>query len=142
MPHITEHQQHERALIEAFMVATVAEEEAQLLNLSSSESSSSSTSSSAKEWSTSASDSSNSSIPFHILDPLPDHIIHALEEFLVMILQDHAIFQNNSSCEQMPVEQQVAITLYRFHHYGNAASAMKVALWAGVSYGTVQDATL
>ena len=37
----------------------------------------------------------------------------------------------------MPVEQQLAIALYRFGHYGNAASTMKVALWAGVGFGTV-----
>lgn len=37
----------------------------------------------------------------------------------------------------MPVEAQLAIALYRFGHYGNAASTMKVALWAGVGFGTV-----
>ena len=38
----------------------------------------------------------------------------------------------------MPVKQQLAIALYRFGHYGNAASTMKVALWAGVGFGTVE----
>ncbi|KAF8992329.1 hypothetical protein BDQ17DRAFT_1432470 [Cyathus striatus] len=56
---------------------------------------------------------------------------------LVSVLQDHPIFYNNSTFEQMPVVQQVAIALYQFRHYGNAASTIKVALWAGVSYGTV-----
>ena len=37
----------------------------------------------------------------------------------------------------MPVEQQLAIALYCFGHYENAASTMKVALWAGVGFGTV-----
>ena len=41
----------------------------------------------------------------------------------------------------MPVEQQLAIALYRFGHYGNAASTMKVALWAGVGCGTVRLVT-
>jgi hypothetical protein len=41
----------------------------------------------------------------------------------------------------MPVEEQLAITLYRFGHYGNAASTMKVALWAGVGYGTIKLVT-
>jgi hypothetical protein len=37
----------------------------------------------------------------------------------------------------MPVEQQLAIALYHYGHYGNAANMMKVALWAGVGFGTV-----
>lgn len=41
----------------------------------------------------------------------------------------------------MPVAEQVAIALYCFGHYGNAASQMKVALWAGVGYGTVSLVT-
>ena len=36
----------------------------------------------------------------------------------------------------MPVEEQVAITLYRFGHYGNAASLQAVANWAGIGKGT------
>ena len=31
----------------------------------------------------------------------------------------------------------MAITLYHFGHFGNAASTLKTALWAGVGYGTV-----
>jgi hypothetical protein len=42
---------------------------------------------------------------------------------------------------QMPIEEQLAIALYRFGHYGNAASTVKVALWAGVGYGTVRLVT-
>jgi hypothetical protein len=42
----------------------------------------------------------------------------------------------------MPIDEQVLITLYRFGHYGNAASTMKVAHWAGVSYGTVRNITI
>jgi hypothetical protein len=30
-----------------------------------------------------------------------------------------------------------AVTLFRFGHFGNDASTMKVALWAMVGYGTV-----
>ena len=47
------------------------------------------------------------------------------------------MFHNNSNNAQMLVEQQLAIALYRFGHYRNAASTMKVALWAGVGFGTV-----
>jgi hypothetical protein len=41
----------------------------------------------------------------------------------------------------MLVEEQMAIALYRFGHYGNGASTMKVALWAGYGYSTVCLAT-
>jgi hypothetical protein len=60
---------------------------------------------------------------------------------LLDAIQDDPVFHNDSSNAQMPVRDQLAIALYRFGHYGNAASVTKVALWAGVSYGTVQNAT-
>ena len=41
----------------------------------------------------------------------------------------------------MPIDQQLAIALYHFGHYGNAASTMKVALWEGAGYGAVQLVT-
>ena len=41
----------------------------------------------------------------------------------------------------MLVAEQVAIALYRFGHHGNAASQMKVALWADVGYGMVSLVT-
>lgn len=56
---------------------------------------------------------------------------------LVDAIRDDEIFQNNSNNSQMPVEEQVVIALYRFGHFGNAASTMKVALQFGVGYGTV-----
>ena len=37
----------------------------------------------------------------------------------------------------MPIDEQLAIALFRFGHYGNAASTLKVALWAGVGFGKV-----
>ena len=37
----------------------------------------------------------------------------------------------------MPVHGQVAIALYWFGHYGNAANKMKVVLQFGVGYGIV-----
>jgi hypothetical protein len=60
---------------------------------------------------------------------------------LVSIIKDDDVFLNNSNHEQMSVEHQVAIALYRFGHYGNAVCTVKVALWAGYGYGTVQLAT-
>jgi hypothetical protein len=56
---------------------------------------------------------------------------------LVDVIQDDEVFHNNSNNPQMPVDEQLAIALFRFGHYGNAASTMKVALWAGVGFGTV-----
>lgn len=61
---------------------------------------------------------------------------------LVETLCIHPFFSNNSHSMQMPVQDQVAIALYRFGHYGNAASYIKVALWAGVSWGTVSNVTM
>ena len=37
----------------------------------------------------------------------------------------------------MSVDEQLTIALYHFGHYGNAVSTMKVALWAGVGFGSV-----
>jgi len=62
-------------------------------------------------------------------------------DLLVSALQDDPVFHNESNFPQMPVEEQVAIALYRFGHFGNAVSNMKVALWAGVGYGTVRLVT-
>jgi hypothetical protein len=56
---------------------------------------------------------------------------------LVNVIHDDEVFQNNSNNPQMPVDEQLAIALYPFGHYGIAASTMKVALWAGVGFGTV-----
>lgn len=41
----------------------------------------------------------------------------------------------------MPVKHQLAIALYRFGHYGNAASLDSIAKWAGYAKGTVLLAT-
>jgi len=51
------------------------------------------------------------------------------------------VFHNQSTSPQMPVAEQLAIALFRFGHYGNAANVMKTALWAGVGYGTVRLVT-
>jgi hypothetical protein len=41
----------------------------------------------------------------------------------------------------MPVDQQLAIALFRFGHFGNSTSVESVAQWAGVSAGMVVNAT-
>jgi hypothetical protein len=60
---------------------------------------------------------------------------------LVTSIRDDAIFTNDSRNGQMPIEDQLAITLFRFGHSGNAAGLQKVANWAGVGKGTVTLAT-
>jgi hypothetical protein len=60
---------------------------------------------------------------------------------LVAAISGDPVFHNNSKMPQMPVEHQIAIALYRFGHFGNAASTMKVALQFGVGYGTVRLCT-
>jgi hypothetical protein len=60
---------------------------------------------------------------------------------LVATISDDPVFHNDSNNAQMPVEEQLAIALYRFGHYGNAASTLKVALQFGVGYGTVRLCT-
>ncbi|KAF8164429.1 hypothetical protein K438DRAFT_1442143, partial [Mycena galopus ATCC 62051] len=56
---------------------------------------------------------------------------------LVDRISDDAVFTNDSRNGQMPIEDQHAITLFRFGHSGNAAGLQKVANWAGVGKGTV-----
>ncbi|KAI0045771.1 hypothetical protein FA95DRAFT_1618110 [Auriscalpium vulgare] len=51
------------------------------------------------------------------------------------------VFSNNSANAQMPVENQLAITLWRFGHHGNASSQLRTARWAGCGVGTVSLVT-
>ncbi|KAL0056827.1 hypothetical protein AAF712_016560 [Marasmius tenuissimus] len=60
---------------------------------------------------------------------------------LIEALSTHSVFTNESNFVQMPVEHQFVIALYQFGHYGNAVSTVKVALWAGVGFGTVEVVT-
>jgi hypothetical protein len=52
-------------------------------------------------------------------------------------IETDPVFTNNSQNEQIAIEEQLAITLFRFGHDGNAASLQRVANWAGVGKGTV-----
>jgi hypothetical protein len=60
---------------------------------------------------------------------------------LVERIEDHPVFSNNSHHPQTPVFIQLAIALYRFGHYGNAASVEGISQWAGVSVGLVVKCT-
>lgn len=56
---------------------------------------------------------------------------------IIAKISDDEVFTNNSNNAQMPLDEQLAITLFRFGHDGNAASLQAVANWAGVGKGTV-----
>lgn len=60
---------------------------------------------------------------------------------ITALIQDNPIFHNNSNNPQIDVWLQLAITLNRFGHYGNAATTEDIGEWAGVSSGTVDNAT-
>jgi hypothetical protein len=51
-------------------------------------------------------------------------------------IENDPIFFNNSNNPQIPVEEQLTITLYHFGHDGNAASQASVGRWAGVGKGS------
>jgi hypothetical protein len=65
----------------------------------------------------------------------------AVFDCLVELIEGHNIFHNNSNVPQLPVPTQLAILLVRLGHYGNASAPEYVAQWAGVSVGTVINAT-
>ncbi|EUC57648.1 DDE family endonuclease [Rhizoctonia solani AG-3 Rhs1AP] len=65
---------------------------------------------------------------------------HTFDALVAAIIGD-PVFQNNSNNSQIPVDQQVAVALYRLGHYGNAVSVKDVGLWAGWGAGTVDLVT-
>lgn len=83
----------------------------------------------------------------HVLTTLKhdrdDHFRQALRvsprtfDALVKELENDPVFANDSNHAQLPVDQQLAVALYRFGHDGNAASIQSVANWAGLGKGTV-----
>ncbi|KAJ7124708.1 hypothetical protein C8R46DRAFT_828519, partial [Mycena filopes] len=60
---------------------------------------------------------------------------------LVLRVETHSIFLNNSPKRQTPPSIQLAIVLFRFGHDGNAASVESIAQWAGASAGLVVKCT-
>lgn len=60
---------------------------------------------------------------------------------IVELIKDHPVFHNNSNNPQIDVWKQLAIVMNRFGHYGNSATANDIGEWAGVSAGTVDNAT-
>lgn len=62
-------------------------------------------------------------------------------DHLVAALRGHRVFHQRSHSEQVPVDQQIAITLYRLGNSGNAMSLTKVGIWAGYGHGTIDKIT-
>jgi hypothetical protein len=62
---------------------------------------------------------------------------HALYD----LIKVDPIFHNNSRNEQIPIDQQLAVTLYRLGHFGNGVSMADVGLWAGLGHGTIDRIT-
>jgi hypothetical protein len=60
---------------------------------------------------------------------------HTFDKLCKKIEHD-PVFFNNSNNAQIPVEEQLAIALYRFGHDGNAASQASVGRWAGAGKGS------
>jgi hypothetical protein len=56
-------------------------------------------------------------------------------------IEGHPCFISTGSKPQLPTEEQLAIALMRFGHFGNNASVEAIAQWAGVSAGMVVAAT-
>ncbi|KAF9220436.1 hypothetical protein BS17DRAFT_681707, partial [Gyrodon lividus] len=56
-------------------------------------------------------------------------------------LSAHPTFHSQSNNPQLPVAVQLAIFLNHAGHFGNAISPDDVALWAGVSVGSVINCT-
>jgi hypothetical protein len=61
--------------------------------------------------------------------------------YLLSLIENHPVFSNNSNVPQAPIDTQLAVTLYRLGHYGNAASVEAVAERAGCSPGSVENFT-
>ncbi|KDR82166.1 hypothetical protein GALMADRAFT_60335 [Galerina marginata CBS 339.88] len=57
-------------------------------------------------------------------------------ETILTLIEEHPVFTNNSNNAQTPVEQQLAVTLFRLGRYGNGASVEDIAREAGCSEGS------
>ena len=57
------------------------------------------------------------------------------------LIDDHPVFRNDTNLGQTPIEQQLAVTLFRMGRYGNGASVEDIARAAGCSEGSVENYT-
>ena len=60
---------------------------------------------------------------------------------LMKRIEGNPIFTSDGPQDQLPLDEQLAIALFRFGHHGNAASVEAIAQWAGASAGTVVNVT-
>lgn len=60
---------------------------------------------------------------------------------LIKRIEGDPAFVSDGPQDQMPLDEQLAISLFRFGHHGNAASVEAIAQWAGTSAGMVVNAT-
>jgi len=60
---------------------------------------------------------------------------------LLSAIRYDPVFSNSSNNEQIDPGEQLAVTLYRMGHFGNAISMGDVSLWAGMGYGTMDWCT-
>ena len=62
-------------------------------------------------------------------------------QVIVELIKDHPVFHNHSNNPQAPVQDQLAVTLFRMGRFGNAASLEDIAREAGCSEGSVEAYT-
>lgn len=84
---------------------------------------------------------------FHVLTRLKTHpeyfrlelriSPYTFDKLVAEISQDPVFSNNSETAPQTPVEEQLAVALYRFGHDGNASGLQSTANWAGVGKGTV-----
>ena len=85
----------------------------------------------------------------HVLGVLktnqPDHFCTGLwvspltfDCLVEAIINDPVFTSHSPHSHQAPVQEQLAVALCRFGHFGNAASLQLVANWAGIGKGTVK----
>ncbi|KAG2062625.1 hypothetical protein BDR04DRAFT_1040075, partial [Suillus decipiens] len=65
------------------------------------------------------------------------HVSSEIFQVILNLIEDHPVFYNNSNNAQVPVQIQLAVTLYRMGQYGNGASIEDIAHFAGISEGAV-----
>ncbi|KAG7092066.1 hypothetical protein E1B28_008447 [Marasmius oreades] len=76
----------------------------------------------------------------HQFEDLFQVSVHVFDVLLVLI-EDHPIFHNNSNNPQAPVREQLQVLLYWMGRYGNGASITDVARISGILEGSVENFT-
>jgi hypothetical protein len=69
------------------------------------------------------------------------HVTPLVFSTILQLIRNHPVFLNHSNNAQTPVQQQLAVTLYRMGCYGNSASVEDIAHAAGCAKGSVDNYT-